>query len=144
MKKLTLFSSIFFVSIFSIIAQTIVGPTTVCAGDVTSYSISVINTWSSLGTQQAVPGYNTFSVLWGNSSSGQITVIAEDSTGQVIYTGGITVSIKEKPNTVVTSNSISSCSYYGEEQGTECWVVCEGSTVTYTAALHAGDTYNWI
>ncbi len=147
MKHLLTYLSLVITTIFFSFSQSIVGPIGVCEEEISNYSANIPNgafyTWNSTSTTSNITNGNTYDVVWGQYASGQITLIVEDSTRSVIYTGALTVTINPKPRSIIQASSINECVLYGEDNTANCWVACEGVPITYSVPSVAGNTYQW-
>ena len=133
-------------------AFTVTGSDSVCAQSLQSYSVpSGAGSYSWVATgHNVITGVNTSAatILWGNAGTGTIVV----TTTSPANTYTLTVIIHPIPTPAIThapypgcpSSGIGPNGSIGHEAGSACEKVCKGATVTYTTALHAGSTYQWI
>ena len=135
---------------------TISGPTSVCEGDVVSYTFpyTLGNTYSwfssgGTGTATINTGNNTavFTVTWGVTGTGSIN-IQEFSGNTLTSNFSNNVSINSAPNPQISSDFDSDCVDVpsGPTPNTvsfNCETVCEGNTVNYSTNNQSGNTYQW-
>lgn len=156
-KSICAFLALFFLLQLKLLAQTctITGDSIVCAGAVETYTASVTGSgpytyqWSAFGGVASGSGTST-SVAWGNTASGQVTLVVRDVANNVVCTSLLNIIIKTKPVPVITPSSIVGCGEKRSDQGTpngkpveECFNICDSTWVTYTTPNHTGSTYAW-
>jgi PKD repeat protein len=151
-KQMLLFASLFFILQFSKAQLSIIGDTSVCAGETQTYSNPVSGTTYFWG----ITGGNGFSstdsivVQWGNPGTGIIIAVTTNGN-TVTFTDTLYVTIHAKPNPVISFLPYPTCpsnsnggSIGQPDQGRgNCAKVCKNATITYSTPLNAGSTYVW-
>lgn len=119
------------VTIIALPVITITGPPSVCRYDNATYSISTpagnTNSWSVTGG--AISGSstnNSVNIIWGNSTSGIVTVTQTNVWG-CINTGSMNVTLNPQPASVITGNT----------------TVCKNTTTSFSVATASGNTFGW-
>ena len=143
---------------------TISGPNNVCIGDVRTYTASISNpsytyNWSvspiSGGT--VLSGNHTgASVQWTALGVASVQLVIRDPHGgdTVVASGSLSVTVAAMPAPFVTTNINLGCqplnddTTKGEQRPPKfdkenCHLVCQNSTVRYTANGNPGSTYTW-
>ncbi|MFA6260965.1 MAG: PKD domain-containing protein [Bacteroidia bacterium] len=129
----------------------ITGDTTVCAGDINTYSTSLSGPytyqWNAYGGV-ATGGGTSVSVAWGNTASGQVTLIVRDVTNNIVCTSLLNVTIMSKPMPWILPSVMVGCGGgKADTQGRkddECLNVCDSTWVTYSTPNHSGSSYTWV
>jgi PKD repeat protein len=130
----------------------ITGSISVCEGDVTIYTCSlgpkgysyIWNVTGGTGTATA----NSFTVSWGNSGSGTVTLTVKNAQGGWVDSRSKSVTIHSKPNPFITASFSPTCKVKigrdpKKEDSLDCFVACDSSVVVYTTPLNPGSTYTW-
>jgi len=144
-------------------APPISGATSVCEGDIVTYTFPYssgnIYNWSATGGTGIAAinvgtGNATFTVTWGLAVAGPHTVgLQEYSGGALVSNITLNVTVNIAPSPLIVSDFDSDCvtdpvrrkDSQGDQKppSFECETVCEDSPVTYTTANVAGNTYQW-
>jgi PKD domain/PKD-like domain/Secretion system C-terminal sorting domain len=132
----------------------ITGSIDVCVGDITTYTApftsGYIYQWIVVNGTGVATG-NTFTVTWGNFTSGVIKVKIKDALGNTVNNCDLNVKIHALPNPFITASFSPSCgpkidshiATPGNPKGEECIKACDSSTVIYSTPLNPGSTYTW-
>jgi PKD repeat protein len=132
----------------------ITGDSIVCGGDVETYTSTVTGAgpytyqWNAFGGVATGSG-NSTNIAWGNTGSGQVTLVVRDVANNVVCTSLLNVAIKAKPAPVITPSSIVGCGDRKNDQGADrkgpdCFAICDSTWITYTTPNNSGSSYNWI
>lgn len=144
---------------------TISGPNEVCIGDVRVYTASISNpaysyqwTVAPISAGTVLSGNHTgASVQWEVLGAATVQLVIRDPNGgdSLVATGSLAVTVAAMPAPYVTTNVNLGCqplnddtSRKGEQRPPKfdeenCHLVCENSTVRYTANGNPGSTYTW-
>jgi PKD repeat protein len=134
---------------------TITGDSTVCAGDIKTYSTSMAGTytyqWNAYGGV-AVGSGSSVSVTWGNTLTGQVTLAVRDMANNIVCTAVMNVMIFGKPQPWILPSVMVGCggsdhSAGGGPQGRkgdECLNICDSTWITYSTPNNVGSTYSWV
>lgn len=151
-KLLTLVSFIAVLFCQSARAQ-ITGDTSVCAGETVTYYAPYVNGASYFwnvtgGNLLGSPATDSAVVQWGNAGAG--TIIVSQTNPTAVYF--LNVTIHPNPNPVITHAPYPTCptdtgtgqSGSVQDHKPACEKVCKFATITYSTALNAGSTYQWL
>ncbi|PSR02286.1 MAG: hypothetical protein BRD50_07405, partial [Bacteroidetes bacterium SW_11_45_7] len=137
------------------------GDTIVCEGEVVSYSENILSgnpddcflEWDVQNGVIQQQFATEVDILWPNAGSGKVYLTIKDSTGAVKNEDSVAVTIVATPDPIINTDFRTVCkkpirSEYVDPNDSfvddSCWVVCDSSTVTYTAPLNGGSSYDWI
>ncbi|MBL4709209.1 MAG: PKD domain-containing protein [Flavobacteriales bacterium] len=148
----------FFLSTLALSASSISGSTSVCEGDIITYSHSYTPgytyNWGATGgtgiaTINTGSGTAVFTVTWGLAGPGTIT-LQEYSGPTLIGNHSINITINNAPNPMIVSDFDSDCVDPPGKEGQhvrppsfDCETVCEDSPVNYTTSFVSGNSYLW-
>ncbi|MDP1725219.1 MAG: PKD domain-containing protein, partial [Bacteroidota bacterium] len=129
----------------------VIGDSTVCAGDIKPYSSSVTGSysyqWNAYGGVATGSGPSV-NVTWGNTLTGQVTLVVRDSANNIVCTSLLNVMIMNKPLPWILPSVMVGCGGgQSDAQGRkdhECMNVCDSTWVTYNTPNHTGSTYSWV
>ncbi len=112
----------------------IAGPTPVCTGDVSTYSVAAVGghsySWSLSGGGNIVTSTNSNSIniAWTSAGSHTITVVQNNATGNCTATATMSVSVGQTPiQTSIAGDA----------------TVCNGSNEVYSVTAIGGQNYVW-
>jgi hypothetical protein len=133
----------------------IAGDSTVCAGDVKTYSTSLAGPytyqWNAYGGV-AVGSGTSVSVTWGNTLSGQVSLVVRDISNNIVCTSLLNVMIFSKPLPWILPSVMVGCGGGTDHSGggpqgrkdDECLNICDSTWVTYSTPNNAGSTFAWV
>lgn len=135
----------------------ITGNTIICRGTVVDYSTfcmgDVTYNWQAVGGQIQQSSGNTVNVLWSNAGGGEVIVTVLDASSTPLTSDTLDVAVFSPPSPTIVSDFKGACkkpiptdALDPDEEFAQdsCWVVCDSSTVVYTAPQSPGSSYQWI
>ncbi|GEM_PF-4440814 len=156
---------LFFFIAASVHAQTTInGPTQVCVGEEPTYTVTPSEpgysyVWSATGATLSSPsGQANQKVLFNADGSVTITVSITDANAVSVGSASIVVQADDLPVARIRTDQDWRCTevleagagssigppYQWVESESDCFQVCEGSTVTYSTEETTGYTYTWL
>jgi PKD repeat protein len=78
-----------------------------------------------------------FNVSWTTNGSSFVTLTEMDSSGNVIGTHSLDITINPKPSPVITSSATNNC------QSSNCFSACNSYLAQYSTPLYSGSAYVW-
>lgn len=152
-KQLLIVSIICLGSVPDFVAQSIIGPDTVCQRETAVYHYDDTSGTTFLWSgQQGYPypsvADSAIFIFVNSGANGYVNLTVLDSLGATISTHQKNVVVIAPPTPKISSSFEGSCMsqnfetfHFGDSSA--CKVVCDSSTVYYETEYHAGHTYTW-